>query len=246
MKTNATFRVLAAATLVASVSVASAQENGPGQLRSFLGWMPMQPVTAGGQLLLDMHRFYFAKPGGGEELVLPEPDPDRFTVRFNNATYKLSVDIGKNASGLVEIPIRVVERVRIPSGRLGRKDISKSAGDGDVAKQPILEGVILVGVQPADGYTFTYYSNRPGVEKINVAGQFNGWNPESHPLQRTGEGDYGLFVPLPPGPHPYKLVIDGQWALDAANPEKLDDGTGNENSVARVGLTDRGRPPVVY
>ena len=246
MKTNATLRLLAAATLVASVSVASAQENVPGQLRSFLGWMPMQPVTAGGQLVLDMHRFYFAKPGVGEELVLPEPDADRFTVSFNKATSKLSVEIGKSTSGLVEIPLRVVERARAPGGNLGRKDTAKSVEDGDGAEQPVLEGVLLVGVQPADGYTFTYRPNRPDVEKIHVAGQFNGWNAESHPLQRTGEGDYELFVRLPPGPQPYKLVIDGQWVLDPANPEKLDDGTGNENSVARVGVTDRGQPPVVY
>ena len=122
MKTNATFRVLAAATLVASVSVASAQETGPGQLRSFLGWMPMQPVTAGGQLVLDMHRFYFAKPGVGEELVLPESDADRFAVRFNKATFKLSVEIGKSTSGLVEIPLRVVERARTQGAHLCRKD----------------------------------------------------------------------------------------------------------------------------
>jgi len=41
-------------------------------------------------------------------------------------------------------------------------------------------------------------------------------------------------------------VVDGEWILDPANPEKFEDDTGNENSVARVGVTDRGRSPVVY
>ena len=246
MKMNASPRLLALAFLMVVTCAASAQENSSGQLRSFLGWMPMQPVTAGGQLLLDMHRFYFAAPGLGEDLVLPDSDPARFNVRFDKASFTLGVQIGKDASGLVEIPLRIIARGRTEIGDLGRKDISKSAESGDDAGPPVIEGVLLVGVQAADGYTLTYRPNRRGAQKINVAGQFNGWNSESHPLQMTGEGVYELFVRLPPGSHPYKLVIDGQWMLDPANPEKLDDSTGNENSVARIVTIDRGRPPVVY
>ena len=167
-------------------------------------------------------------------------------MRFDKGSFTLGVQIGKNAYGLVEIPLRIIARGRTEIGDLGRKDTSKSTGDGDVAGQSVLEGVLLIGVQSADGYTFTYRPNRRGAQKINVAGQFNGWNSESHPLQLTGEGVHELFVRLPPGSHPYKLVVDGQWMLDPANPEKLDDGTGNENSVARIGMIDRGRPPVVY
>lgn len=126
MKTKAPLPLFAAVILVAAVSVTSAQENVPERLRSFLGWMPMQPVTAGGQLVLDMHRFYFAKPSLGEELVLPEPDADRFAVSFNKNTSKLSVEIGKGTSGLVEIPLRVVERARAQGRNLGRKDTAKS------------------------------------------------------------------------------------------------------------------------
>jgi cyclomaltodextrinase len=232
--------------VMAVASVASAQENAPGQLRSFLGWMPMQPVTAGGQLLLDMHRFYFARPGLDEELVLPEPDSARFTALFDKASFTLGVQIGQDASGLVEIPLQIFARGRTVVGDIGRKDISRSVEADGGAGQPLLQGVLLIGVQPADGYTFTYRPNRPDVKTVHVAGQFNGWNSESHPLPPTDEGIYELFVRLPPGAHPYRLVIDGQWMLDPANPEKLGDGKGHENSVARVGVIDRGRPPVVY
>ena len=46
------FRLLLGVLLIA----ASAQGQAP-ELKSFLGWMPVQPVTAGGDLVLDMHRF---------------------------------------------------------------------------------------------------------------------------------------------------------------------------------------------
>lgn len=218
----------------------------PSQLKSFLGWMPLQPVTAGSGLVLDMHRFYFARPGTGEEVVLPEPVPGSFRAEFDKNRFALAVQIEKGASGLVEIPVQVFERGPVDTTDIGRKDTTAVVSTEEETSKPVLEGVLVVGVQPADGYTFTYRATNPDVKKVNVAGQFNGWNSESHTLQQTAKGFYELFVRLPAGAHPYKLVIDGQWMTDPGNPEKLDDGTGNENSVARVGSVDRGRPPVVF
>lgn len=245
MKKSIRSLLIAAVLLPAAVSPLAAQQDAP-KLRSFLGWMPLQPVTAGGQLLLDMHRFYFARPGAGEELELPEPVAGQFSARFDKASFALGVQIDREASGLVEIPIRVFERGQTGAGELGRKDTSTAATPEDAAKTPGLEGVLLIGVQPADGYTFTYRPTDPNVKKVAVAGQFNGWNTESHQLQPGPGGTLQLFVPIPPGSHPYKLVVDGAWMLDPANPEKLDDGTGNENSIARIGDPDRGKPPVVF
>ncbi|MGA0849486.1 MAG: alpha-amylase family glycosyl hydrolase, partial [Chthoniobacterales bacterium] len=244
MKRSILSLLLVSVFSLAPVSIVGAQDAPP-QLRSFLGWMPMQPVTAGGQLLLDMHRFYFAKPGAGDDLELPEAVPGQFAARFDKAAFMLGVQIDREASGLVEIPIRVFERDAANRDDLGRKDTSTTATPDD-ANEPVLEGVLLIGVQPADGYTFTYRPTGPDVKTVAVAGQFNGWNTESHQLKPAAGGTYELFVSMPPGAHPYKLVVDGAWQLDPANPEKLDDGTGNENSIARVGTTDRGNPPVVY
>lgn len=224
---------------------APAQERAP-QLRSFLGWMPMQHVTAGGELVLDMHRFYFAVPGGGEQVVLPESADGRFAARFDKGSFSLSLRVDRAASGLVEIPIRVVPRGRTGFAELGRKDTSAAASPEDGSSTASLEGVLLVGVQPADGYTFSYRPTDPNVKKVAVAGQFNGWNADSHPLRRAPDGGFEVFVPLPPGSHPYKLVIDGAWSLDPANPERIVDAAGNENSVARVADPGRGKPPVVF
>jgi cyclomaltodextrinase / maltogenic alpha-amylase / neopullulanase len=238
--------LLSGLLLLAAGFTAPAQDQAPAQLRSFLGWMPMQPATAGGRLVLDMHRFYFAKPGAGDEVVLPEDLPGRFKAQFDKNQFALAVQLEKDAKGLVEIPVQIFERGPSGAVNIGRKDTATVVSSEEQTSQPVLEGVLLIGVQPADGYTFTYRATNPDVKSVQVAGQFNGWNSASHPLEQTGPGFYELFVRMPAGSHPYKLVVDGEWVLDPANPEKLDDGTGNENSVARVGLSDRGRPPVVF
>jgi glycosidase len=226
--------------------VAVSRAQNPPQLKSFLGWMPVQPVTAGGAVVLDMHRFYFAKPGAGDELVLPEEEPGKFRAQFDKNQFALGVQIDKSASGLVEIPVQVFERGVTDAVDLGRKDTAAVVSTEEQTSKPVLEGVLVIGVQAADGYTFTYRATKPGVQKVNVAGQFNGWNSQSHALRQTEPGVYELFVRMPAGSHPYKIMVDGEWMLDPANPEKADDGTGNENSVARVGAVDRGRPPVVF
>ncbi|MFN0011847.1 MAG: glycogen-binding domain-containing protein [Phycisphaerales bacterium] len=55
----------------------------------------------------------------------------------------------------------------------------------------------------------------PKAKEVFVAGTFNEWNPSSHPLKRTGDGQWALTLDLPPGRHEYKFVIDGQWCCEA-------------------------------
>jgi cyclomaltodextrinase len=224
--------------------LAARQGEAPVELRTALGWIPIQPVTAGETLVLDLRRFYFAKPGAEDRLMLAETEGDGFSAQADAPAYRLVVSVDRNAAGLLEVPLRVVHRPMAAASDLGRKDAA-ALGQGE-SEEPLLEGILGIAVQPADGHTFTFRSTNGGAQNVAVAGQFNGWNTESHQLRPVGGGDYELFVRLPSGSHPYKLVVDGEWILDPANPEKLDDGTGNENSVARVGVTDRSAPPVVY
>jgi len=215
----------------------------PVELRSALGWIPMQVVTAGDTLMLDMRRFYFARPGAGDRMVLPERQ-DKFSARYESDAYQLIVTVDRQASGVLEIPLQVFRQSPGAGPFLGSKDVSLPGGGG--GEEPVLEAVLAIAVQPAQGHTFIFRDPGNAVQRVSVAGQFNGWNTDSHQLRPMGEGNYELFVRLPSGSHPYKLVVDGEWILDPSNPEKLDDGTGNENSVARVGSSSRARPPVVF
>ncbi|MBU3664624.1 MAG: hypothetical protein FGM15_01920 [Chthoniobacterales bacterium] len=226
-------------------AVLRAQSAAPAQIPSFLGWIPMQPVTAGQTIELDMHRFYFA---GGSDLglALPGPVTGQYSAAFDDQTFALQVALDKKASGLIEIPLRFFSHP--PEGpALGRKETGvASMAAGGAAEKPVLEGVLLIGVRPADGNHFVYRPKGRKVGKVCVAGQFNGWNTTSHELKPAPDGSFELFVPMSPGAQQYKFVVDGEWTLDPENPEQADDGSGGRNSVARVAATDRGKPPVVF
>jgi len=78
---------------------------------------------------------------------------------------------------------------------------------------------------------FKAYS--PASGSVAVAGDFNGWKPVA--LKKGKNGNWSGKIKLPSGIHQYKLVFDGQyWQTDNANPERISDGHGGENSVIRV------------
>jgi glycosidase len=214
---------------------------------AFIGWIPLQPVTAGGVLVLDMNRFYFRPPGSEERLVLPETVGGLAGLAFDGASRTLQLAVSPGASGLIEVPLQVVAAAREGRTGLGRKDTAVRSGAEAGRESVMREAVLVVAVQPAEGYTFSY---RPpfgrSVGRVLVAGSFNGWDARSHELRPGADGVYEAFVPMPAGVHPYRLVVDGEWMLDPANPEKQPGSTGRENSLARVGRSDRGAPPVVF
>lgn len=240
--------LLGLAMLAATPSLrAQAPASEPRRLQTFLGWMPMQALLPGEQRVIDMNRFYFRPPNAEERFVLPEEVEGLAALQFEPGMRLLRIAVAKEASGLIEVPIKIIEEKQGEGEGLGRMDTDVAVSSEKDQEQLVREGILLVGVQPADGYRFTFRPDKnQKVESVHVAGSFNGWNTGSHRLLPAPDGGYELFVAMPPGSHTYKLMVDGQWMLDPANPERLGDGTGNENSIARVGASDRGTPPVVF
>lgn len=54
----------------------------------------------------------------------------------------------------------------------------------------------------------------PKAKEVFVAGTFNNWDPRSHPLTRTGDGNWVRTLDLPAGRYEYKFVIDGEWCCE--------------------------------
>ncbi len=69
------------------------------------------------------------------------------------------------------------------------------------------------------------------AKSVHLVGDFNGWSPTATPLDRESDGVWAALVFLDPGTYEYKFFVDGQWQLDADNPEVSENG----NSVVRVG-----------
>jgi chromosome partitioning protein len=70
---------------------------------------------------------------------------------------------------------------------------------------------------------------------VSVAGIFNHWSATSHQMKRNEAlGVFELCIPLPPGRHEYRLVVDGQWTVDPFNETAEPNPYGELNSIVQV------------
>lgn len=108
----------------------------------------------------------------------------------------------------------------------------------DVAVQDLATGEphqlsfpVLVTSYPTIDFS---YSPPEGTNptRVSVAGAFNGWSMDKDPMVRGDDGVFRLRKGVAPGTWTYKLVVDGEWMADPANPEQ--DSSGFGNSVLRV------------
>ena len=74
---------------------------------------------------------------------------------------------------------------------------------------------------PADRYSAKKMSKpinficvAPLAKAVFLAGDFNGWDHASLPMQRQPDGAWLLQLPLHHGHHRYCYLVDGQPALD--------------------------------
>ncbi|MEM6269487.1 MAG: alpha-amylase family glycosyl hydrolase [Bacteroidota bacterium] len=71
-------------------------------------------------------------------------------------------------------------------------------------------------------------------QTVQLAGEFNGWNPANSPMVLRN-GVWQNSVVLDPGRYQYQVVRDGNWSLDPTNPDSVDNNLGGYNSLKIVG-----------
>jgi chromosome partitioning protein len=75
----------------------------------------------------------------------------------------------------------------------------------------------------------------PRAGSVQVAGDFNNWQPEQTPMLKVGEsGVWQTEMNLSPGRYRYRLVVDGQWQQDPYNELTELNPFGGFNSVIEV------------
>jgi cyclomaltodextrinase / maltogenic alpha-amylase / neopullulanase len=86
-------------------------------------------------------------------------------------------------------------------------------------------------------YSFKYNpSGNP--KKVNLFGQFNGWNRKNLPMNDDdGDGVYEIIIPLDPGRYEYKFFVDGEELIDPENPAYVPNGLGDFNSIRIIEKT---------
>jgi len=75
----------------------------------------------------------------------------------------------------------------------------------------------------------------PRADSVQIAGDFNNWQPKKTPMQKVGEsGVWQTKLNLPVGRYRYRLVVDGQWQQDPYNELTESNQFGGFNSVVEV------------
>ncbi len=75
-----------------------------------------------------------------------------------------------------------------------------------------------------------------GATNVQLAGDFNNWNPDAHTLSQVN-GKNGLWyaiLPLNSGKYSYRYVVDGEWREDENNPEYEESLFGVKQSVIKI------------
>lgn len=54
----------------------------------------------------------------------------------------------------------------------------------------------------------------PDASQVFLMGDFNDWDPASHPMKRQPDGAWLIQIPLSHGHHHYQFLVDGKPTLD--------------------------------
>lgn len=118
----------------------------------------------------------------------------------------------------------------------------KVSADCERAREFLIKGNAALTEQRADWQVPRVFSGR-GAEKtamlfeyfgtgkeVEIAGEFTNWKLCGLKFQDFGKAKI-LILEFPNAARvEYKFIVDGKWILDPANPNKVDNGVGGENS----------------
>jgi 1,4-alpha-glucan branching enzyme len=80
----------------------------------------------------------------------------------------------------------------------------------------------------------TFSMEAAGASEVILMGDFNNWNPKSHPMKSDQSGIWSKTVMLPAGTYEYKFLIDGNWRLDPQNVQTCLNCFGSQNNVLNL------------
>jgi chromosome partitioning protein len=85
------------------------------------------------------------------------------------------------------------------------------------------------------GDAIVFVTLYPRANSVQIAGDFNNWQPTNTQMERVGEsGVWQTKIKLPQGRYRYRLVVDGQWQQDPYNELMELNPFGEFNSVVEV------------
>ena len=74
----------------------------------------------------------------------------------------------------------------------------------------------------------------PEAQNISLAGNFNNWDINSHPLKKRSKGIWKASINLMPGIYEYRFLVDGEWQNDPNCTTFLPNSYGSENCILEL------------
>lgn len=74
----------------------------------------------------------------------------------------------------------------------------------------------------------------PHAKSVFIAGNFNLWNPSSHPLKKDKQGVWKIAIALDPGQYEYRFFVDEEWQNDPSCSSFVDNPFGTFNCLKIV------------
>ena len=81
--------------------------------------------------------------------------------------------------------------------------------------------------------TFSFMA--PEAQRVQLAGDFNSWDTNAHPLKKASNGLWKRTLNLSPGRYEYRFLVDGQWQNDPQSESYNPNPFGEDNSVITLG-----------
>jgi len=79
-----------------------------------------------------------------------------------------------------------------------------------------------------------FHFDNTGSNRVQIAGEFNNWIPDQGVKTEIQDGSLQKIVRVKPGGYEYRVIIDGVWQQDPANPETAPNDMGGYNSLLHV------------
>jgi len=131
------------------------------------------------------------------------------------------------ANQLESISVSADELLKTANVPIKRAPLAPRAEVSHPAEEPIPETPEKPKLADTDARLSDYYGVNqvddavifvtlyPRANSVQLAGDFNNWQPQKTPLQKVGEsGVWQTRLKLPAGRYRYRLVVDGQWQQD--------------------------------
>jgi 1,4-alpha-glucan branching enzyme len=75
----------------------------------------------------------------------------------------------------------------------------------------------------------------PEAASVMLVGDFTHWQKSPISLHKQSNGVWSVSVPIEPGEHRYRFLVDGQWRDDPECTLRVPNPYGSHDAVVRVG-----------